>query len=250
MEAVYGRCCRLGIAFAFAAMVLAAPGRANADPGITVFPGMEIHQGTAVCMVGLVEPRLRVALTSGQCDGGASAVTDRDHNVIGSVVLARRQSADEPVADSTMLPVEYEVIALAPGTTASDLLPTGRHLRSTPGLRAQPGLPVCQFRRSEGQRCGSVSSVGNGRFVMSDMAVDTRDFGGPVYAVTDDNGAVIVGMFEGMCKSAPKLETWEAVMQQVYIDAGSHSQQQPLPQLHMIGRHQRPAPAGTIAIAT
>lgn len=125
-----------------------------------------------------------------------------------------------------MLPVEYEVIALGPGVVASDVLPTGRQLRSAPGLRAQPGLPVCQFRRAAGQRCGSISSVGNGRFIIADVAVDSRDFGGPVYALTDDNAAVIVGLFEGMWGSAPAMESWQAVMQQVYIDGRSRDQEQ------------------------
>ncbi len=58
------------------------------------------------------------------------------------------------------------------------------------------------------------------------MAVDSRDFGGPVYALTDDNGAVIVGLFEGMWGAAPEMESWQAVMQQVYIDGRSRDQQQ------------------------
>ncbi|WP_374022270.1 hypothetical protein [Mycobacterium sp. HNNTM2301] len=132
-------------------------------------------------------------------------------------MLARRQAADDAAANRGMSPVEYEVIALGPDVTASDLLPTGRQLKSSPGLRAQPGLPVCQFRRSVGQRCGSISSVSDGRFIIADAAVDSRDFGGPVYALTDD-GAVIVGLFEGMWGSVPEMESWQAVMQQVYVD--------------------------------
>ncbi len=51
------------------------------------------------------------------------------------------------------------------------------------------------------------------------MAVDDRDFGGPVYAVTDDGGAAMVGLYEGMWRSAPALETWQAVMRQPYLDS-------------------------------
>lgn len=237
MEAVSYRCGRYAIAFAFAVMVVGAPGRASADPGPTVFPGMEIRQGNTVCMVGMVEPRLRVALTSGQCANGESTVTDHDGNVVGTVVLSRRQANDDAAADGAMSPVEYEVISLARAVTASDVLPTGRQLKSAPGLRAQPGLPVCQFRRSVGQRCASISSVSNGRFIIPDMAVDGRDFGGPVYALTDDNGAVIVGLFEGIWRSVPEMESWQAVMQQVYIDGRSlDQQQQPPGQAHFIGR--------------
>ncbi len=92
MEEPGRRWYRLAIASAFTTMLLAAPGQAAADPGGTVFPGMEIRQGNTVCMVGLVEPRLRVAMTSGQCDGGQSVVTDRDRKPIGSVVLGVAKS--------------------------------------------------------------------------------------------------------------------------------------------------------------
>jgi hypothetical protein len=237
MEKLGRRWYRLVITSAFTTMLCAAPGQAAADPGATVFPGMEIRQGDTVCMVGLVEPRLRVAVTSGQCDGGKSIVTDRDRKPIGSVILGRRQVEADAGADTSMLPVEYEVIAIAPEVTASNVLPTGRHLGSAPGLRAQPGMPVCQLRSATGQRCGSVSSVSNGRFAVTDMGFDSRDFGGPVYTLTNDNNAVIVGLVEGTWKSSPQIESWQAVMAQVYIDSHTYSpqqQQQQLPVLRMI----------------
>lgn len=226
---------RLAIASTCTTMLLAAPGQAAADPGGTVFPGMEIRQGNTVCMMGLVEPRLRVAMTSGQCDGGQSVVTDRDRKPIGSVVLGRRQI--DAGADASMLPVEYEVIAIAPDMTPTDVLPTGRHLGSAPGLRAQTGMPVCQLRSATGQRCGSVTSVGNGRFAVTDMPSDSRDFGGPVYSLTDDNNAIIVGLVEGTWRSAPQIESWQAVMAQVFIDSHTYSPQQQPPGQRMISRH-------------
>ncbi len=227
----------MAIAFAVAVLAVGHPARAGAGPDVTVFPGIEIRQGGTVCMVGLVEPRLRVAITSGQCGNGEPDVTDHDGNPVGTVVLARRQAAGDAAANGAAQPVEYEVIALRPGVAASDMLPTGRQLRSTPGLRAQPGLPVCQFRRAAGQRCGSIDTVSNGRFTMADMAVDSRDFGGPVYALTDDNGAVIVGLFEGIWGSTPEMESWQAVMQQAYIDGrAQNQQQQPGGEAQMIGR--------------
>lgn len=60
--------------------------------------------------------------------------------------------------------------------------------------------------------------VSNGRFVMADMAVDSRDYGGPVDAVTGDSDAVIVGLFEGIWRSVPEMGSWQAIMQQVVID--------------------------------
>lgn len=138
MEAICGRCGRLAIALVFAAVCLGAPARANAGYGVTVFPGMQIYQGDKACMVGFVDPRLRIALTTGQCDGGP-LITDHDQNLLGAVLLARRQTVEDAAADGAMLPVEYEVVALAPDVAATDLLPSGRQLREVPGLRALQG---------------------------------------------------------------------------------------------------------------
>ncbi|OBG27595.1 hypothetical protein [Mycobacterium sp. 852002-51057_SCH5723018] len=234
MEATCGRYFRSAIAVAFTIMCAGACAPAGASPGATVYPGMQIYQGGTACMVGFVEPRLRVALSTGQCDEG-SLVTDRDKNLLGTVVVARRQTSGD-VSAEVAAAVEYEVIAVAPDVAATDLLPTGRHLHSTPALSAQQGLPVCQFRVAGGQKCGTVGPVSNGRFVIADMAVDSRDFGGPVYALTDDNGAMIVGLYEGMWRSAPAIESWQAVMAQVYIDTRARGGQQPLPGLRPAGR--------------
>ncbi len=223
MEAICGR--RLATAFACALTFFGAAPPAQADTGVTVFPGMQIHQGDTACMVGFVQLRLHVAVTTGQCDEGP-LVTDRDGHLVGAVMLARRQVAVD-ASDSATLPVEYEVIMLAPDVTATDVLPTGRHLREAPTLDAQQGLPVCQFRVSAGQRCGSIGPVNNGRFAIADMAVDNRDFGGPVYALTDDGDAAVVGLYEGMRRSTPQLETWQAVMRQLYIDAHARGEQRP-----------------------
>ncbi len=212
MKTAYGRRCRLATTLAVSVTALGASGWANADPGpgASAFPGMEIHQGNAVCRVALVEPERRVALTTGQCDGGDSVVTDRDGDVIGSVLMARRQTATGTTADGAIQPVEYEVIALAPDVIATDLLPTGRHLRSAPVSRAEPGLPVCRLRGAAGESCGLVGSVSNGRFVVADMAPDGGDgydLGGPVYSRTDGDAAAIVGLFEGRWASAPEAES-------------------------------------------
>ncbi|ORW32857.1 hypothetical protein AWB91_10315 [Mycobacterium paraense] len=234
MEAICGR--RLASAFVCALMFFGAAPAAHADSGVTAFPGMQIRQGDTACMVGFVQLRLHVALTTGQC-GNGPIVTDRDGHLVGAVMMARRQVAVD-ASDNAALPVEYEVIMLAPEVTATDVLPTGRHLREAPALDAQQGLPVCQFRVSAGQRCGSIGPVSNGRFTIPDMAVDNRDFGGPVYALTDDGDAVVVGLYEGMWRSAPELETWQAVMRQLYIDAHSRGEQRPQPpsEVRLAGR--------------
>jgi hypothetical protein len=54
-------------------------------------------------MVGFVQTRLRAALTTGQCADGP-LVTDRDQHLVGTVLLARRQTTDDAAAGSAMLP--------------------------------------------------------------------------------------------------------------------------------------------------
>lgn len=216
----------MAIVFTLALLAVGASVRADADTGVTVFPGMEIHQGGTICTLGFVETRLRIALTTGQCDGG-STVTDSRDDVVGTVMLARRNVADATVADGSMAGVEYEVIRLDANATATDRLPTGRELLSMPDVRAQPALPVCHFGISTAQTCGRVSTVSNGRFVIQVASADKRDSGGPVYTLTDDNHAVIVGLFDAVSRSGPKAQSWQAVMQQLYVDLRSKGMPQP-----------------------
>jgi hypothetical protein len=63
--------------------------------------------------------------------------------------------------------------------------------------------------------------MSNGRFVVTGVATDQHDIGGPVYTVTDDNRAVIVGLFEGVSGSGPTAESWQAAMRQLYLDGRS-----------------------------
>lgn len=220
------------MAIALVALGAAAP--AAAKPGVTVFPGMEIHQGAMVCTVGFVETRLRIAVSAGRCDEG-STVTDSKNNVVGTVMLARRGTVNEPAAADSAAGVEYEVITLAPEVIATELLPSGRQLQSTPGFSVQPGLPVCHAGILSGQVCGRVSSVGNDGFAIADMTADQRGLGGPVYALTEDNGAVVVGLLDGVRGSTLWAQSWQAVMRQLYVDARSAGPIQP-PLGHTIGR--------------
>ncbi|ORA24271.1 hypothetical protein BST12_05700 [Mycobacterium angelicum] len=193
---------------------------------------MEIHQGSTVCVIGFVEPRARIALTTGRCDGGEVA-TDSHQNVVGSVMLARRNIASETAPDGSIPGINYEVIKLAPGVTPTQMLPAGRQLQSTPGLRALPALPVCHFGLSAGQTCGRVDSISNGRFVISDMPADK--FGGPVYTLTDDHHAVIVGLLDGGSGAFPEAESWQDVMKQLYLDIRPPTSQQSPSEVRTIG---------------
>jgi hypothetical protein len=153
----------------------------------------------------------------GQCDGGPT-VTDSHGHVVGVVVQAHRNAAEDAAADGSTAGVEYEVIKLAPNADPTDLLPTGRQLQSMPGLVAQPAVPVCHFGISTAQTCGRVSSVSDDRFVIQDVRADKRDHGGPVYTLADNNRATIVGLFDAVSRSAPAAESWQAVMEQLYTD--------------------------------
>lgn len=235
MEPVWRGSWRVAAGFALLLTGVCAAGHAAADPGPRAYPGMEIRQGTTTCTLGFVETRLRMAMTTGNCDGD-STVTDSRGDVIGTVQLVRRNTADDGAAYGSIDGVEYEVIRLAPNVSASDLLPTGRELQSVPDVQAQLALPVCHFGISTGQKCGRVSSVGNGRLVIPDLELGGGDVGGPVYALTDDNRAVIVGLLEDTTRPVPEAESWQAVMQQLYVDLRTPNSQPP--------SAQQPAPGG------
>jgi hypothetical protein len=214
----------LSVAVAVTLCGVATPAQAGADPGVTAFPGLEIHQGNTVCTLGFVELSLRIALTTGQCDGG-SVVTDSHGRTLGTVVTARR-AAEAPAAEGSAPGpnVEYEVVGLAEDVTATDTLPTGRQLLSKPGVLAQPADATCHFGIATGETCGRVSSVKDDRMVITGMAADQRDIGGPVYELADDNHAVIVGLLEDVSNSTVTAESWPAAMQQLFMDTRAPGQ--------------------------
>ena len=122
---------------AFAATVTAAvvaaclPAIANADP-VLVFPGMEIHQGTHLCTLAYVDPRLRVAFTAGHCRGDGP-VTDKDNKVIGNLATFRDNTPNGAFVKTDQQIDDYESIVLADDVTANNILPGGRVLQSDPG---------------------------------------------------------------------------------------------------------------------
>ena len=238
MRALWCGCCCLYLMLAFALGGICTAPRSVASPGPTVLPGMEIRQGTSSCTVGFVEPQLRVALTTGRC-GDGSVVSDADGTVLGSVVVAHHNAtATGTPGEGSILSVEYEVIELAPGVAAADLLPNGNRLESSPGLEAQEGMPVCHFGKSTEQTCGHVASTGNGRFTIPDMTVDKSTAGEPVYVLTDDNRVMIVGLLDDTGTPVPQAESWQAIMKQLYVDTHGASPQAPLPVVRIAGAHQ------------
>jgi hypothetical protein len=227
MKTVSRGCLAVVAAVAVSMLLLNVPARVDAETKITIYPGMEILQGPTVCKVSFVETRLRLAITTNRCNG-VSEVSDRRHNVVGTVIRASHDVADFSAAGSSMLAVEYEVIALADGVSPSDLLPTGRRLVSRPVLDVRPGQAVCYIPDGAGEVCGSIGSIGNGRFVVDKAGVDKRDIGAPLYSLTGGDQAVILGLVESIRGGALAAESWHAVMQQVVTDARVSGVRQPV----------------------
>ncbi|MEB4181741.1 hypothetical protein OQ699_19430 [Mycobacterium ulcerans] len=230
---MYHRWCRAAIAVVFVLVSVETPALGRAAVGVTAYPGLEIHQGSVVCVIGFVEPQMRIALSAGRCNGDPM-VTDRYGNAVGAVTLAGQATVSEVAVDGAAAGVDYEVITLAPEVAATDLLPTGLRLQSKPGFRVQPGARVCEATAAR-QRCGRVDTVTESRFVIAGMDADQHEIGAPVYVLDDDNHALIAGLLDGVRGSISEAQSWPAVMRQVYLDSRSVDSTQPPPQGRTIG---------------
>jgi hypothetical protein len=216
--------------FAFA--VTTTP--AQATPGVLVFPGMEIRQATNVCTLGYVDPQMRMAFTAGHCRGSGQ-VTDRDGNVIGSLSLFRDNTPNGATVDTNHQIADWETITLAPDVSVNNILPGGRALTADPSVVPVAGLPVCHFGVVTGETCGTIQAVNNGWFTMANGVVSQKgDSGGPVYNITPDGRAVIVGMFNSTWGQYPAAVSWLVASQEARGDvisaaAGSVNAPPPTP---------------------
>src|SRR2546430_17652436 len=102
----------------------------QATPGVLVFPGMEIRQGTNVCTLGYVDPAMRIAFTAGHCRGSGQ-VPDRDGDGIGSQALFRENTPKGAPIDTNHVIRDREAISLAPDVSADNVRPGGH----APGAR-------------------------------------------------------------------------------------------------------------------
>jgi hypothetical protein len=204
------------IAPIFALTMPAAP--AHATPGVLVYPGMEIHQGSNVCTLGFVDPGARTAFTAGHCRGDGPVV-DRVGNPIGALAVFRDNTPDGATVATDHMISDWEAISLAPDVEVNDVLPGGRVLVSDAGIVPTPGLGVCHFGVITGESCGNVESVNNGWFTMANGVVSQKgDSGGPVYVVTPDGRAAIVGMFNSTWGNYPAAVSWQTASQQARED--------------------------------
>lgn len=190
---------------------------AHAAP-VPVFPGMEIRQDTNVCTLGFVDLQTRVGYTAGHCRG-SGAVTDRGSAFIGGVTAFRDSTPDGATVSTNDMIFDYATIALAPDVQANNILPGGRMLVFDPAVVVHPGQPICHFGVVTGESCGRVEAVNNGWFTMAQGVVSQKgDSGGPVYFVTPDNRAAIVGLFNSTWGDLPAAITWTALRQQADED--------------------------------
>jgi hypothetical protein len=192
-----------------------APMTAHAVPGVLVYPGMEVRQGINVCTLGFVDIQTRTVFTAGHCRA-SGAVADRDGNVIGHQALFRDNTPNGTTVTTDHLIADWETIQLAPEVAVNDILPGGRALVVDPTVLPQQGQQVCHFGVVTGESCGTVDAVNNGWFTMANGVVSQKgDSGGPVYVLTDDGRAVIVGMFNSTWGQFPAAVSWQAIDQQI-----------------------------------
>jgi len=207
------------VATASVASLVSLAGPAAADPGVLVFPGMEIRQGNNLCTLGFVDVATRTAYTAGHCRGGDGAVTDRNGNVLGHQTTFRDDTPNGAVVATDHMISDWEIIALAPDVAVNDILPGGRTLAFDPAVVPQRDQPVCHFGVVTGESCGTVDSVNNGWFTMANGVVSKKgDSGGPVYVLADDGRAVIVGMFNSTWGDHPAAVSWTVTDQQIRQD--------------------------------
>lgn len=197
-----------------AVMLAATP--ASATTGPTVYPGMEIRQGSTLCTLGYVDMPSRSALTAGHCRADGP-VTDREGNVIGVVTMSRDNTPDGTTITADYQITDWEAIALAPDVQLVNVLPGGRALVSDPELAVQkPGQTVCHFGVVTGETCGTIDSVNNGWFTMTNGVVSQKgDSGGPVYVPAADGRAVIIGLFNSTWGQLPAAVSFQSTGQQI-----------------------------------
>jgi hypothetical protein len=196
---------------------LAAVG-AHASPDLHVFPGMEIRQDTNRCTLGFVDLRSRTAYSAGHCHG-SGPVTDKAGNVIGQQVTFQDNTPNGATIATDHVITDWETIALLPEVSVNDVLPSGRSLIADPAVVPVAGQRICHFGVVTGESCGTVDSVNNGWFTMTNGVVSQRgDSGGPVYVQTDDGRAAIVGMFNSTWGQFPAAVSWQATDQQARSD--------------------------------
>ena len=176
---------------------------------------MEIRQDTNKCTLAYVDVMTRTGYTAGHCRGSGT-VGDKDGNVIGHQTVYRDNTPDGATVSTDHDISDWEAIALVPDVQIDDVLPSGKPLSYDPAVVPRPGQRVCHFGVVTGESCGTVEAVNNGWFTMANGVVSQKgDSGGPVYVLTDDGRAVIIGLFNSTWGQYPAAVTWSKTDQQI-----------------------------------
>lgn len=216
--------------FAPLLVVAAATPAAHSQPGVLVFPGMEIHQDTVLCTLGYVDPQTRIAYTAGHCRASGT-VSDKFGTPIGTQGTFRDNTPDGMTVDTNHQITDWEVIHLHPGVMINNVLPGGKVLVTDPAVLPTNGMPVCHFGVVTGESCGTIESVNNGWFTMTNGVVSRKgDSGGPVYTTLPDGRTVLIGLFNSTWGTFPAAISWEVASQQARADTiSAASAQLPAP---------------------
>lgn len=200
-----------------ASTLMSVPPAALADP-VPVYPGMEIRQENTVCTLGFVDTVSRIAFSAGHCRG-SGRVTDRDGRLIGMVTTSHDNTPDGTVVRTDQVISDYQTISLVGDVAINSVLPSGRPLITDPAVGLAPGQPVCHFGVVTGESCGTIERVNNGWFTMDNGVVSGKgDSGGPVYTLTDNGQAVMIGLFNSTWGRLPAAVSWQATNQQLRAD--------------------------------
>ncbi|PRC43643.1 hypothetical protein C6A85_000000104290 [Mycobacterium sp. ITM-2017-0098] len=199
-------------------VALLAPSAAQAQPGVIVFPGMEIHQDTVLCTLGYIDPQTRIAYTAGHCRASGT-ISDRFGTPIGTQGTFRDNTPDGMTVDTNHQITDWEVIHLSPNVAINNVLPGGKALVTDPAVVPVRGMSVCHFGVVTGESCGTIESVNNGWFTMANGVVSRKgDSGGPVYTPTPDGRTVLIGLFNSTWGTLPAAVSWQVASQQAQAD--------------------------------
>ncbi|WP_435405682.1 hypothetical protein MPNTM1_03802 [Mycolicibacterium parafortuitum] len=191
---------------------------AQAQPGVVVSPGMEIHQDTVLCTLGYVDPGTRLAYTAGHCRSSGT-VSDKFGTPIGTQGSFRDNTPNGMTVDTNHQITDWEVIHLANNVVINNVLPSGKVLVTDPAVLPVKGMPVCHFGVVTGESCGTIESVNNGWFTMANGVVSRKgDSGGPVYTSLPDGRTVLIGLFNSTWGTFPAAISWQVASEQAHAD--------------------------------
>ncbi len=191
---------------------------AQAQPGVLVHPGMEIHQDSVLCTLGYVDPHTRMAFTAGHCRASGT-VSNNQGNMIGTQVSFRDNTPNGMTVDGNHQIADWQVIHLNSDVAISNVLPGGQVLVTDPAVLPVVGMPICHFGVVTGESCGTIEAVNNGWFTMANGVVSQKgDSGGPVYTTTPDGRTVLIGIFNSTWGVLPAAVSWQVLSHEARED--------------------------------